>query len=224
MEEERFRRWRANPDVRAWVGAGWPGDPFHAHVEGARSVLESAPDGFDRIEDAIAWARRRSRVVLVGLHGEAELRSAGEQPPPSDPHMAQWPPLPGELPQADRIPWAWEITAELAPPANLLDDVHTRAACDAQVAEIAEAAGAAAWDAEQLNAEVSRRRRARSSNAGWCGSAVAYRLEFAVLAITREAAEASVAARLTVPPGWELTFAATGSGPVVVNEPAPRPY
>jgi hypothetical protein len=70
-------------------------DRFVAHIEGRQLVLESAPESFADVSEAVAWARERAELVLVRLPDEHFVRSAGERAPPWDPDLPRWPPEPG---------------------------------------------------------------------------------------------------------------------------------
>jgi hypothetical protein len=64
---------------------------YVAHVEGNTRVLESAPGEFDSVTAAVGWARARAAIVILRVAGENHYRSAGDEPPPWDPQMPQWP-------------------------------------------------------------------------------------------------------------------------------------
>lgn len=176
-------------------------------------------------DEAIAWGRERSDVVLIRL-GASDCFSAGDVNP--EPSYEPWPPP--NLPRLVRRrsaheawkdrsdfdpPIDWRVVVELTPPGFgvgerfSLDIDHLRAGWEATVVQIAERSGAESWGGESLNGFIADVRRqeleAGGEEYGWTTShSPAYELQLVVSASTAAAAQSEAVGRMGDVSGWGI--------------------
>jgi hypothetical protein len=212
-------------------GERWLTGRFSGHLEDGQGLGEAVHDL--PLAEALAWARARAARVLVRYGEQPDVHfSAGREPLPGVP---TWPPddlgpLVHRRSPADR--WrdrteadpaiAWEVEVALTPPDSdalaLAELVRRRDAWRAQVADLADRAGADAWDCEPLDqfiADVGHaQRRAGGAEFGWTTyGSVSLRVQLRVRASAASGARHAAAGALALPPGWRARFDPTPAAP-----------
>jgi hypothetical protein len=186
-------------------------EPRQPDAEGYEPGPEAVP-----LEEALAWARERTDAILIRVGDRRHLYSAGGRPlpdarpwPPPDlgPLVRRRDPFEAWKDRTDDDPAvAWNVHVVLSLTTQTTDEAVV--GDDAPIEAFARSTGAQSWDREPLDGYLADMERAAPGGFWSTSHAPAWRVYYRVEAPTREAATASVLARIGDPPGG-LEIAAT---------------